>query len=132
MRGGRFGMALSGLALAACGAGDYGAVAGPQYRWAETLRMSEELVNVRVGVADAADGTGEIVARDYTACVAAGYALRQGFAFARHVRTKVSEEGGLWLGDAVYTLSPALPEGVRLIDAETKIAACGESGIPTV
>jgi len=125
-------MALAGLALMGCGAGDEAAVAGPQYRWAETLRMSEELLNVRVGVGDAGEEAGDIVARNYAACVAAGYALRQGFAFARHVRTTVSEEGGVWLGDAVYTLSPALPEGVRLIDAETKIAACGESGIPTV
>lgn len=120
------------LALAACGGDATVSSGAPQYRWAEALRMTEELVNVIVGVDTSEDENGEIIARDYAACVAAGYALRQGFAFARHVRTTVSEEGGVWVGDAVYTLSPALPPGERLIDAETKIAACGESGIPTV
>jgi hypothetical protein len=126
------GIAAMGLALAACGAETPVSGSGPEFRYAETIRMTEDLVNVIVGVDQVDKANGEILARDYASCVAAGYALRQGFAFARHVRTTVSEEGGVWLGDAVYTLSPALPPGERLIDAETKIAACGESGIPTV
>ncbi len=124
-------MALAPTIVAACAGGEGPAAVAmsPQYRWAETLRMSEELVNVRVGVEDAAE-QGQVA--DYAACVASQYALTQGFAFARHVRTTVTEEGGLWQGDAVYTISPALPQGLRTIDAATKVAACGESGIPTV
>jgi hypothetical protein len=100
--------------------------AASRYHFAETLRMSEELVNIRVEVEGGANP------EDYAACVAAQYALNQGFAFARHVRTSVTEEGGIRRGDAVYTLSQSLPAGLRTIDAETKVAACGESGIPTV
>ena len=131
MAGGIRLMALAMIAMAGCAAERPGAAVamGPQYRWAETLRMTEELVNVRVGVEG--DATEAQVA-EYAACVAAQYALFQGFGFARHVRTTVSEEGGLWQGDAVYTISPALPAGLRTIDAETKVAACGETGIPTV
>jgi hypothetical protein len=44
----------------------------------------------------------------------------------------VNEEGGVWLADAVYTISPALPRGSRTIDAEVVTAACVEKGIPTV
>ncbi len=124
-------MALAATLMAGCAAERPldALSSAPVYRWAETIRMSQDLVNVRVGVEAA--GTGEAVA-EYAACVASRYALDQGFAFARHVRTSVSEEGGLWQGDAVYTMSPDLPEGLRTIDAETKVAACGESGIPTV
>jgi hypothetical protein len=113
------GVALAGGLTASCAGGPAEVAQAPGYLWAETLRMSQELVNIRVGAA-------------YADCVASNYALSQGFAFARHVRTTVTEEGGVWLGDAVYTISPAIPEGLRTIDAETKVAACGESGIPTV
>ena len=67
---------------------------------------------------------------DYARCAAAQYALIRGYGFARHLRTNVTEEGGLWAGDAVYTISPALPRGVRTIDAEVVVASCVENGIP--
>ena len=126
---GALGVALASGLMAACASGPEAVAIGPDYRWAETLRMSEELVNIRVGVENATD-PGQVAA--YADCVASNYAILQGFAFARHVRTTLTEEGGVWLGDAVYTISPAIPEGLRTIDAETKVAACGESGIPTV
>lgn len=68
----------------------------------------------------------------YAECAAARYALLQGFGFARHLRTNVAEKGGVWTADAVYTLSPTLPAGLRTIDAEVTVAACNENGIPTV
>ena len=68
----------------------------------------------------------------YSRCAAAQYALIRGFGFARHVRTNVTEQGGLWRADAVYTVSPALPRGFRTIDAEVTVADCTEQGIPTV
>jgi hypothetical protein len=69
---------------------------------------------------------------DYAACAAAQYALIRGFGFARHVRTNVDNQGGTWRGDAVYTISAALPEGLRTIDAEVTVRDCGARGIPTV
>jgi hypothetical protein len=101
----------------------------PVYLGSEKIRLTDDLVNVR---ADAAVAGGAEAARAYAECLAAGYAVSRGFGFARHVSTALSEEGGVWRADAVYTVSPALPAGVRTIDAETKVAACGESGIPTV
>jgi hypothetical protein len=69
---------------------------------------------------------------DYAACAAAQYALIRGYGFARHVRTAVTQEGSIWRGDAVYTISPALPRGVATIDAEVTVRDCGARGIPTV
>ena len=68
----------------------------------------------------------------YAECAAAQYALIRGFGFARHVRTQLDESAGNWRADAVYTISPALPEGLRTIDAEVTVQNCGLNGIPTV
>ena len=78
---------------------------------------------------------GEDLAEDvdqYAECAAAQYTLIRGYGFARHVRTNVVEEGGIWRGDAVYTISPALPRGLKTIDAEVVAAHCAENGIPMV
>ena len=77
-----------------------------------------------------ARGPGDV--EDYAECAAAQYALIRGYGFARHLRTTVNEEGGLWRGDAVYTVSAALPPGLRTIDAEVTALACSETGIPMV
>lgn len=107
-----------------------GAVAPPAaYMGVETRLLDRDLVNIRARMGTG--GTEEQVA-EYAKCAAAQYALIRGFGFARHVRTNVSEEGGNWLADAVYTISPALPEGVRTIDAEVTVARCSENRIPTV
>ena len=124
------GLGLMGvLVLAGCGQNRPEPDVAPVFAGAETIRLADDLVNIR---ADAAGGEGAQTARDYADCLAAGYAVSRGFGFARHVSTTLSEEGGIWRADAVYTLSPAIPEGVRTIDAETKVAACGEAGIPAV
>ena len=68
----------------------------------------------------------------YAECAAAQYALIRGYGFARHLRTNVDEEGGIWRGDAVYTISSALPRGLKTIDAEVVAADCAENGIPMV
>ena len=67
----------------------------------------------------------------YARCAAAGYAVEKGFGFARHVRTDVNERGGIWRADAVYTISPGLPRGLKTIEAEVTVADCAEQGIPT-
>jgi len=68
----------------------------------------------------------------YARCAAAQYALIRGFGFARHVRTNVDQAGGIWRGDAVYTISSALPRGLKTIDAEVAVRDCGAQGIPTI
>jgi len=68
----------------------------------------------------------------YAECAAAQYALIRGYGFARHVRTTVHEEAGVWRGDAVYTISSSLPRGLNTIDAEVTVENCTETGIPTV
>lgn len=100
-----------------------------RYYGIETILLDGDLVNFRVAMQGARDV--EDVAA-YARCAAAQYALIRGFGFARHVRTNVAQEGGNWRGDAVYTISSALPRGLRTIDAEVTVRDCGEQGIPTI
>jgi hypothetical protein len=57
---------------------------------------------------------------------------RGGYGFVRHLLANVTEEGGVWSADAVYTNSPTLPGGRATIDTVGIAAACAESGIPMV
>ncbi|TDL84347.1 hypothetical protein E2L08_01870 [Palleronia sediminis] len=102
---------------------------GARWLGAQTRLLDDDLVNFLVEMRGAR-GPADVEA--YAECVAAQYTLIRGFGFARLVRTNVNEEGGVWRGDAVYTVSPALPPGARTIDAEVVVARCGEDGIPTV
>ncbi len=101
----------------------------PEYGPIETRLLDGDLVGFFVemkGARNRAD------VQSYGDCAAAQYALIRGYGFARHVRTTSYVEGGIWRGDAVYTISPALPRGLRTIDAEVTVANCREQGIPTV
>lgn len=132
---------LAALALAPWGLGACVAATGAEppapedvtraYRGIETVLLDDDLVNFRVAMdTNAADPAAEIDA--YARCAAAQYALIRGYGFARHVRTTTARKGTTWQGDAVYTISPALPRGLRTIDAEVTVRDCGEQGIPTV
>lgn len=101
----------------------------PEYLGIETRLLEGDLVSFLVEMRGAR-GNGDVA--DYAECAAAQYTLIRGYGFARHVRTNVAEEGGVWQGDAVYTISPDLPRGVNTIDAEVAVASCAENGIPTV
>jgi len=101
----------------------------PAYSGIETILLDGDLVNFRVEMTGARSN--EDVAA-YARCAAAQYALIRGFGFARHVRTNVDKQGGTWRGDAVYTISAALPRGLKTIDAEVTVRDCGAQGIPTV
>ena len=101
----------------------------PSYDGIETLLLDGDLVNFRVTMRGARDN--EDVAA-YARCAAAQYTLIRGFGFARHLRTNVAKTGGNWRGDAVYTISAALPRGSKTIDAEVAVSDCRERGIPTV
>ena len=123
-------VALAALALAACEpavpvASDF----IPEYKGVETALLEGDLVQFNVAMTNAQSNRD---VADYAECAAAQYTLIRGYGFARHVRTNVSQEGGIWRGDAVYTISPSLPRGIKTIDAEVVAAACAERGIPTV
>lgn len=101
----------------------------PAYQGIETRLLDGDLVNFRVrmsGIQSSAEVS------KYAECAAAQYTLIRGYGFLRHVRTNTTEEGGLWSADAVYTISPSLPRGLKTIDAEVVVAGCGAAGIPTV
>ncbi len=129
--GARSAGAITALALVAgCSAAPPdGTPAGPEHLGVETALLDGDLVSFRVAMRGA---RGPEDVERYAACAAAQYALIRGFGFARHVRTLVDERAGVWRGDAVYTVSPSLPRGTRLIDAEVTVADCAQSGIPTV
>lgn len=120
--------AVSGCETPATGAG---ARFAPDYRGIETRLLDGDLVNFRVEMTGARDRTD--VSR-YAECAAAQYALIRGYGFARHLRTNVDEggEAGVWRGDAIYTISQDLPDGLKTIDAEVVAADCAENGIPMV
>lgn len=101
----------------------------PVYQGIETRLLDGDLVNFQVAMQG---GLGQVDVEKYAECAAAQYTLIRGYGFARHVRTVVDEQAGIWSADAVYTISPALPRGSRTIDAEVTVADCAASGIPTV
>ncbi len=119
------------VALSGCNSADAEVVGrfSPDYRGIETRLLEGDLVNFQVTMTGARNSTD--VDR-YAECAAAQYTLIRGFGFARHVRTNVVEEAGIWRGDAVYTVSSALPDGLRKLDAEVVAADCAENGIPMV
>ena len=125
--------ALAGLSGCAGGGAGGGAVSQanfhPQYLGIKTVLLEGDLVDFLVSMKGARDPA-DVEA--YAQCAAAQYALIRGFGFARHVRKTVAQEGGVWRGDAVYTISAALPKGLMTIDAEVTVRDCGMQGIPTV
>ncbi|WP_339114487.1 hypothetical protein [Thioclava sp. GXIMD2076] len=100
------------------------------YQPVETRLLQDDLVEFRVAVGG--KGATPEVATEFAACAAAQYSLIRGFGFARHIRTSLDDSDGLWRADAVYTISPALPRGLRTIDAEVTVSDCADRGIPTV
>ncbi len=121
--------AICALALAGCAETGAEPVFAPEYRGIETRLLDGDLVNFRVAMEGARDA---VDVERYAECAAAQYTLIRGYGFARHVRTQVLQEGGIWRGDAVYTISASLPRGLKTIDAEVVAANCAENGIPMV
>lgn len=101
----------------------------PVYEGVQIILLDDDLVSFTVAMRGA-KGRDEVEA--YGRCAAAQYALDRGYGFARQVRTIVRRNGQSWVGDAVYLISPALPQGLRTIDAEVLATECAELGIPTV
>ncbi|WP_238367089.1 hypothetical protein [Mesobacterium pallidum] len=122
-------LGLAAGAIAGCDTAPEVTRFAPDYQGVETRLLDGDLVNFRVAMAGAR-GADDVA--DYAECAAAQYTLIRGYGFARHLRTNVSESSGLWQADAVYTISPALPQGLKTIDAEVVAANCAENGIPMV
>jgi hypothetical protein len=101
----------------------------PDYKGVETTLLDGDLVQFNVAMTNALS-TQDV--SNYAECAAAQYTLIRGYGFARHVRTNVSMEAGIWSADAVYTISPSLPRGLKTIDAEVTAQNCAEKGIPAV
>jgi len=125
------GLMIAGL-LAACEPTDEPVEQGPfmpEYLGIKTRLLDGDLVNFFVAMRGA---RGHEDVANYAKCAAAQYALIRGYGFARHVRTKVDEKGGLWSADAVYTISASLPQGLKTIDAEVTVSDCIENKIPRI
>jgi len=101
----------------------------PDYLGIQTMLLEGDLVDFKVVMRGARSRTDVF---DYAECAAAQYTLIRGYGFARQVRTNIDEKDGLWRGDAVYTVSDALPRGKLTLDAEVVVANCKDDGIPTV
>ena len=101
----------------------------PVYLGINTRLLDGELVNFFVSMRGARN---DADVADYARCAAVQYALIRGYGFARHVRTQISEKNGVWSGDSVYTISAALPQGLKTIDAEVAVTDCIENAIPRV
>lgn len=135
------GLGLAGAAtLAACAPSDGATTAekraaasrnlsNVEFVGVSTRMMDRDLVNLRVGTRGSRDGA---LAEAYARCAAAQYALIRGYGFARHVRTNLSKDGGIWTADAVYTISPGYPAGAVALNAGDVVADCNRDGIPTV
>ena len=125
------GALIATMLLAGCASADEPVEDAPPpvYEGVSTRALDRDLVRVEArmkGVREPADISA------YTRCAAALFALSRAHGFARHLRTNVEEKGGVWTADAVYTISPTLPRGSRVIDARVEAATCKENGIPTV
>jgi hypothetical protein len=121
---------LAALLVSACQTtGSEVSRAAPEYLGVDTFLLDGDLVQFEVTMKGAYSP--QELDR-YANCAAAQYTLIRGYGYARHVRTKLKQEGGIWAADAVYTISPSLPRGLRTIDASVKVADCEANGIPTV
>ena len=101
----------------------------PVYNGIQRDLLDVDLVNMRVTMIGARYND-DVAA--YAECAVAQYALKRGYGFARHIRTNVTIDAGIWAADAVYTISATLPQGLRTIDAEITVQNCATLGIPTV
>ena len=101
----------------------------PDYLGVETRLLEGDLVAFDVAMGGA---RGPEDVTDYAECAAAQYALIRGFGWARHVRTRLSDEAGVSRADAVYSVTPDRPAGLRTIDAAARVDECRRAGVATV
>ena len=100
-----------------------------EYLNVDTRLMKPELINMVVTMRNPRTPT-DVLA--YVECAAAQYTLIRGFGFAGRVQINVTEDKGIWAGNAIYTLSNAHPGGRHTIDAEVTVEDCTAHNIPMV
>lgn len=100
-----------------------------EYVMVDTRLMKPELVNMVVTMRNPRTPN-DVLA--YVECAAAQYTLIRGFGFAGRVQVNVTEDKGIWAGNAIYTLSNAHPGGRHTIDAEVTVEDCTAHNIPMV
>ena len=100
-----------------------------EYIKVDTRLMKPELVNMVVTMRNPRTPT-DVLA--YVECAAAQYTLIRGFGFAGRIQVNVTEDEGIWAGNAIYTLSNAHPGGRHTIDAEVTVEDCTAHNIPMV
>ncbi len=100
-----------------------------RYLGAGIVILDDDLVNFFVRVENPRTA---LDIGNYAICAAAQYTHNRGYGFARHVRTNFTQEGGIWTGDAIYTVSPDVPIGVETIEAAVTLTDCKARGIATV
>jgi hypothetical protein len=100
-----------------------------EYINVDTRLMKPELVNMVVTMRNPRTPT-DVLA--YVECAAAQYTQIRGFGFAGRIQVNVSEDKGIWAGNAIYTLSNAHPGGRHTIDAEVTVEDCTAHNIPMV
>lgn len=100
-----------------------------EYLNVDTRLMKPDLVNMVVTMRNPSTPT-DVLA--YVECAAAQYTLIRGFGFAGRIQINVTEDKGIWAGNAIYTLSNAHPGGRHTIDAEVTVEDCTAHNIPMV
>ena len=100
-----------------------------EYINVDTRLMKPELVNMVVTMRNPRTPT-DVLA--YVECAAAQYTLIRGFGFAGRIQVNVTEDEGIWAGNAIYILSNAHPGGRHTIDAEVTVEDCTAHSIPMV
>ena len=100
-----------------------------EYLNVDSRLMKPELINMVVTMRNPRTPT-DVLA--YVECAAAQYTLIRGFGFAGRIQVNVTEDKGIWAGNAIYTLSNAHPGGRYIIDAEVTVENCAAHNIPMV
>ena len=88
---------------------------------------SSDLVEVTAKLREGVDAD---IAFSYATCALAGWAMQNGEAYGRHVRTlQDTRDGKLTIG-AAFTLSDQKPMGLRVMETEDTLRECKARGIP--
>jgi hypothetical protein len=101
----------------------------PEYLGADVRLLAPDLAQVRASMTKAQSPSD---VSNYADCALVGFMRTRGYNYARLLRGNLSQEGGVSSTDAVYSLSPDLPEGIKVIDAQARTAECAQKRIPTV
>ncbi|MDO5643859.1 MAG: hypothetical protein Q4G26_15915 [Paracoccus sp. (in: a-proteobacteria)] len=90
-------------------------------------RPAAELVSVQVRLQQGVD---ESTAFAYATCTLAAWSKTTNTPYARHIRTISRQERGQVVAESIFTMSRAVPIGLRVMEQEKTLRDCGAHGIP--